>query len=258
MKHRLDSPFDYEVFFDLASKITDKIIFFGRGDSFYEWNLIAAKKGFKFKEEIIWNKGHLSNPCGNLARLHETISVRMKKGNSINKVFIDYIKNNLRLGNYQTLISMLDKMEYLAKRGDKYFLNVRRLIRLGKVYFSKKKGGGYKITTSIKKDSDRCIKQLQTLLRGNKMQSIVKVNRDHYQNKTGHPTCKPVELARLLVKLGSNEGDLILDPFMGSGNLLCGALIENRRVIGCEIDEEYFINAKNRIETNYNLFNTVS
>ena len=142
LKHRLDLPFDYEVFFDLASKITDRIIFFGRGDSFYEWNLIAAKKGFEFKEEIIWSKGYLSNPCGNLSRLHETISVRMKKGNSINKVFIDYIKNNLRLGNYHTLISMLDKMEYLTKRGDKYFLSVRRLIKLGKFIYNKKKGGG--------------------------------------------------------------------------------------------------------------------
>ena len=53
LNHKLDRQFNEELFFELAGKITNKIIFFGRGDSFYKWNLIAKEQGFQFKEEII-------------------------------------------------------------------------------------------------------------------------------------------------------------------------------------------------------------
>lgn len=55
----------------------------------------------------------------------------------------------------------------------------------------------------------------------------------------GHPCPKPINAMRHFVKLGSEEGDLILDPFMGSGTTLVAAKNLNRRAIGIEIEERY-------------------
>ena len=63
-----------------------------------------------------------------------------------------------------------------------------------------------------------------------------------------HPTEKPVELTNVLITNSSNEGDLILDPFMGIGGAGVSAVGLNRNFIGFELDDNYFEIAKNRIE----------
>ena len=54
-----------------------------------------------------------------------------------------------------------------------------------------------------------------------------------------HPTQKPVWLCKKLVANSSNVGDLVLDPFMGSGTTLRAAKDLGRRAIGIEIEEKY-------------------
>jgi len=63
-----------------------------------------------------------------------------------------------------------------------------------------------------------------------------------------HPTQKPYELIERLVKMFSNEGETVLDPFMGSGTtaLVCERL--NRKWIGIEINEDYCKIIVDRIE----------
>ena len=63
-----------------------------------------------------------------------------------------------------------------------------------------------------------------------------------------HPTEKPIKLFSKIVEVSSNEGDIVFDPFMGSGTAGVAALDLNRKFIGCELNEEYFNIAKNRIE----------
>lgn len=62
-----------------------------------------------------------------------------------------------------------------------------------------------------------------------------------------HPTQKPIKLLQHLIKIGSNEGDLVYDPFMGVGSTAIACLKLNRNFIGCEIDKSYFEATKNRI-----------
>lgn len=66
-------------------------------------------------------------------------------------------------------------------------------------------------------------------------------------DKGFHPTQKSLSLMEDLLMIHSNKGDIIVDPFMGSGTtgLACKNL--NRSFIGIEMDENYFNIAKNRI-----------
>lgn len=64
-----------------------------------------------------------------------------------------------------------------------------------------------------------------------------------------HPTSKPVDLLEYLIKTYSNEGDTILDCFMGSGSTGVACANTGRDFVGVEIDEEYFNYAQDRILT---------
>lgn len=67
------------------------------------------------------------------------------------------------------------------------------------------------------------------------------------KERVAHPTQKPVQLMDRCVKLWSNEDDVVLDPFMGSGSTGVSSLHNNRHFIGIEINKEYFEIAKKRI-----------
>ena len=58
------------------------------------------------------------------------------------------------------------------------------------------------------------------------------------EGKVIHPTQKPVDLARYLVRTFSNPGDLVLDNAFGSGSLLVGAALEGRRYCGIEKNKD--------------------
>ncbi|BAU42135.1 DNA-methyltransferase [Leptolyngbya sp. O-77] len=65
---------------------------------------------------------------------------------------------------------------------------------------------------------------------------------------TPHPTQKPEELLRKLVLAASNAGDVVLDPFSGSGTTLVAAEQLNRRWLGCDLNAEYNQWAIRRLE----------
>lgn len=72
-----------------------------------------------------------------------------------------------------------------------------------------------------------------------------------YSNKVRgrslHPTAKPLELVEWLVRSYSNESDVVLDPFSGSGTTLAACMISGRRGIGCEISPAYCETIKHRL-----------
>lgn len=78
--------------------------------------------------------------------------------------------------------------------------------------------------------------------------NIFEYSKPSGNEKVAHPTQKPVELLEDLIKIFSNEGETVLDFTMGSGSTGIACLNTNRNFIGCELDENYFNIAKDRIE----------
>ncbi len=65
---------------------------------------------------------------------------------------------------------------------------------------------------------------------------------------TDHPTQKPEKLLAKIILASTNENDLILDPFAGSGTTAVVAKKLNRRFVGIEMDENYCILTEKRLE----------
>jgi DNA modification methylase len=65
--------------------------------------------------------------------------------------------------------------------------------------------------------------------------------------KVGHPAPFPVELPRRLIELYTFKGDVVLDPFMGSGQSALAALGTRRRFVGYETNEDYVRLARKRL-----------
>ncbi|MBQ0090769.1 MAG: site-specific DNA-methyltransferase [Prevotellaceae bacterium] len=68
------------------------------------------------------------------------------------------------------------------------------------------------------------------------------------KERTGHPAQFPEQLANDHIISWSNEGDTVLDCFMGSGTTGKMAVLNNRKFIGIELDKDYFEISKKRIE----------
>lgn len=63
-----------------------------------------------------------------------------------------------------------------------------------------------------------------------------------------HPTIYPLEMIERIIKMSSNEGDIILDPFAGSGTTLVAANLLGRKSIGIEIDSRYKSEIEKRLK----------
>ena len=98
----------------------------------------------------------------------------------------------------------------------------------------------------MKKCQDRAYQTYKAYTRGILFKSIIRVNREHYKFK--HPTQKPLKLMEYLLKVCSNENDIVLDCFAGSGSTLVACEKLNRKWIGIEINEEYCEIVKQRIK----------
>ncbi|GAH62591.1 unnamed protein product, partial [marine sediment metagenome] len=66
-----------------------------------------------------------------------------------------------------------------------------------------------------------------------------------------HPTQKPISVVRKFIKYWSNEGNIILDPFLGSGTTAVTCIETDRNFIGIEINPEYCEIAEKRIKLAY-------
>ncbi|QYC51676.1 DNA methyltransferase [Acinetobacter phage Abp95] len=94
-------------------------------------------------------------------------------------------------------------------------------------------------TLMVRKGSSKYINDIGNSKTVHKFENII-------GNKV-HPTEKPIDLMEFYIKNSSNESEIVLDMFMGSGSTGVAAKNLNRAFIGIELDENYFNIAKQRI-----------
>lgn len=106
---------------------------------------------------------------------------------------------------------------------------------------------------------DRALTPVQRLDRG--LPSTATISRDEFMEATtdlweiapesatrvGHPAPFPVELPKRLIELYTYRGDLVLDPFMGSGSTAVAAVRSERHFVGFDTDPEYITIAEGRV-----------
>jgi site-specific DNA-methyltransferase (adenine-specific) len=79
-------------------------------------------------------------------------------------------------------------------------------------------------------------------------QSVLDFTNGDRTKEADHPTQKPLDLMRYLVRTYSNENDLVFDGYSGSGTTAAACIKEKRRFIGSEMSKEYFDKSVERLE----------
>lgn len=87
----------------------------------------------------------------------------------------------------------------------------------------------------------------RTLLREKRISDVIECEKINSSNLT-HPTEKPTKLIEIFIKQSSDIDDIIFDGFMGSGSTGVACINTNRKFIGCELDENYFKIAEQRLK----------
>lgn len=116
-----------------------------------------------------------------------------------------------------------------------------------------KHSGTFFVPKPSPKDRDWGCADLPTRVKDNRLSHMTadyrgKVVKDVMAQNI-HPTVKPIELMRRLIRVCSRPGHTIIDPFMGSGTTGVAAVLEGRNFVGIDREPEYFEIAKTRIES---------
>lgn len=252
LDHKLDREFDNELFFKLAYKLIKRdgfLIFFGRGVENARRMVIAEDVGFKFKEEIVWNKKNIGSPTHPLGRIHEIIYIFTKNNGTINRVYKEYTDE---IFNYNDK----DYIQILENDIKRIISGINSI----KTYddFLKWKNGDIKINRKVKFgitcqyniNCDVAFGTFNKYDQGALLKSIITLyNEVRQKNAQIHPTEKPVKLLQILIELVDNGADnyTVLDPFAGSCSTGVACYNLDKNFIGCEIDKGYYDLAVNRI-----------
>ena len=248
LKHKLETDWDEKIFFTEVLRILKKdsfLIFFGRGESWFRWNYLCQELGLKFKEEIIWDKVRTSNPLCQMPRSHENIAIYVNGSRGLNKVRIDKIDFDL-ISNPKAIVSdfrrVLSTIKLINSWEDFLLFKEGRLNKSEKTRFS-----GVTIQEGGIKDFNRGSETLKSHLVGRIMPSIFRCLNDYYGYV--HPTQKPLFLIQKLIELVTNPGDLVLDPFAGSGTTALACKELGRNYICIEKEREYIDIIHQRLNT---------
>ena len=245
-------------------------VFFSQFPVAWDFGRITMEAGFKPWQgcnEIVWCKRSHSSPFGSIGRVHENIFV-FQKGNPKtyeNKApASEIIYNNYLHGlqDEQTLMSMLKEYEKIVKHArdgtysrDIESIRVHKSSNSNDEFYSKNFNMKYetfektgKFPESYRYDHEKKIQSVFTFMPENK--KTYNSNKTERKNAINikHPTVKPVLLLRRLIKLFTQENDIVLDCFSGSGTTCLASLQEGRQFIGCELDKTYFDNSIERIK----------
>lgn len=167
-----------------------------------------------FRSEIIWSYKRWSNSRNGLLPAHQTILMYTKT---------DHYKFHVLYGEYSPTTN-LDQILQMRERNE-----------TGKVVYKKDTTG--KTVMSEEK-------------RGVPLSDVWEIPflNPKAKERTGYPTQKPVELLERIVRISTDEGDLVMDPFCGSGTTLVAAKRLNRSYIGIDCNPDAIEISKERLD----------
>jgi site-specific DNA-methyltransferase (adenine-specific) len=224
-----DNPIQIDVFLRECYRVLKApsfLVFFGQMPTMIDWIVSAQGTGWIYKDHIVWVKRQVTAIALPINRAHESIMVYRKGKPKYNQVKGRY--EDVKLPGYLLGLIKLSSIErHMAE------------LRL-------KANGGIPSKTGHRKTQMNQYDYMDI----ESSRSSAEINFTNvwsfYPEKCGnknsglqHPTIKPILLMERLVELVSNPGDLILDPFIGSGTTAVAARNLGRHYIGCDISEEY-------------------
>lgn len=166
----------------------------------------------------------------------------------------DYFKNERLKTNLS--YKELNELMGVASNGGGMASNILTSYKKGWTFPTKEKYELLQKTGICQKNYDELRQEYETLRQEYEKERYVFNNQKTHHSvmnyeiakKQGHMTPKPVDLLEYLIKTSSNENNVVLDCFMGSGSTGVACMNTNRKFIGIEINEKYFDIAKKRIE----------
>ena len=172
--------------------------------------VILLSKIFLWKDTYIWHKRN-PFPTGSNRRLKDAF---------------EYCYWFTKSGEYKFFPEHV-----LEKSNSKYTESEKR--RKNRFSHECKNGSGFKMNMRSAPD----------MVRPSNVITLTTDNENHV-----HPATFPVKLPQFFIKLMTEQGDTVLDPFMGSGTTGVAAAMENREFIGIEILDKYMEIARDRIQ----------
>ena len=168
-----------------------------------------------FLSEIIWSYKRWSNSANNLTPNHQNILFFSKSDNyKFNKIFTDYSET-----------TNIDQILQKRSRDEN-----------NKSIYAREQDGS--VVSSDEK-------------KGVPLADVWEIPflNPKAKERTGYPTQKPILLLDRIIEIATDEGDIVLDPFCGSGTTLVAAKMKGRRYIGIDISIEAIELTKSRLET---------
>ncbi len=164
---------------------------------------------------------------------------KSKPSDKLGKQYFELIDNSdLALEQKQNAKNALQEAILLVHKGeiDSFRMKIKGL---HKEAYGGMEGGR---NNQIRNNGFTIIKILGNKLKKDLIESPVEITRDNH-----HPAVYPLYIIQELIKLLSKEGDLVLDPFCGSGTTCLAAKNLNRKYLGIEINEDYVQLSKERL-----------
>lgn len=168
-----------------------------------------------FLSEIIWSYKRWSNSANNLTPNHQNILFFSKTGSyKFNKIFTDYSETT----NIDQILQKRSRDEH------------------NKSIYAREDDGS--VVSSDEK-------------KGVPLADVWEIPflNPKAKERTGYPTQKPILLLDRIIEIATDEGDIVLDPFCGSGTTLVAAKMKGRSYIGIDISIEAIELTKSRLET---------
>ena len=237
-------------------------------------NFINKNTEFKFKQMLVWDKfngipaGTQGRNCvfngqRNYAKCCEYILYyTFQDETGLNKIKLDmnnfktlrdYSKRlqdyiGLKIGQINKILGTRRAEHFFYHSSTQWDLCTEEVYNLLIDNFNIDEWEEFRTYESLRQEYESLRQEYESLRYVFNIQNVPSILQHEPVKQNGHLTPKPMKILETLIKTSSNENDIILDCFMGSGSTGVACKHTNRKFIGIEIDEKYYELAKKRIE----------